>query len=115
MSYDIQFFDEFHGFKIFIAPMLVRYPFPIFSGIVQIQHRGHRIHTQAINVISIKPTEGTIDEKVFDFRPKAIIDQLNLKRPVYLKTAAYGHFGRDDPDFTWENTDKVDELKGALE
>ena len=49
--------------------------------------------------------------KVFDFRPKAIIDILNLRRPIYQKTAAYGHFGRDDPDFTWEKTDKVEVLK----
>ena len=52
-----------------------------------------------------------IIKKVFDFRPKQIIDQLNLKRPIYQKTAAYGHFGRNDPDFTWEKTDKVDEIK----
>tara|TARA_Y100000310_G_scaffold124700_1_gene123451 strand:+ start:65062 stop:66294 length:1233 start_codon:yes stop_codon:yes gene_type:complete len=50
----------------------------------------------------------------FDFRPKSIIDQLNLRRPIYKKTAAYGHFGRSDPDFTWEKTDKVEELKQAL-
>ncbi|MEK7503562.1 MAG: methionine adenosyltransferase, partial [Patescibacteria group bacterium] len=52
-----------------------------------------------------------IIKKVFDFRPKQIIDQLNLKRPIYQKTAAYGHFGRNDPDFTWEKIDKVDEIK----
>ena len=52
--------------------------------------------------------------KVFDFRPKQIIDQLQLRRPIYKKTAAYGHFGRDDPDFTWEKTDKVDALKKAM-
>ncbi|MDO8428662.1 MAG: methionine adenosyltransferase [Candidatus Diapherotrites archaeon] len=50
-------------------------------------------------------------QKVFDFRPKQIVDQLNLKRPIYLKTAAYGHFGRNDPDFTWENTDKIQVLR----
>lgn len=49
--------------------------------------------------------------KHFDFRPKAIIEQLNLRRPIYQKTAVYGHFGRDDPDFTWEKTDKAEELK----
>ena len=49
--------------------------------------------------------------KHFDFRPKAIIEQLNLRRPIYRKTAAYGHFGRNDPDFTWERTDKADVLK----
>ncbi|KAE8127174.1 MULTISPECIES: methionine adenosyltransferase [Bifidobacterium] len=52
--------------------------------------------------------------KVFDLRPAAIIDELDLLRPVYLKTAAYGHFGRTDPDFTWERTDKVEALKAAL-
>ena len=52
--------------------------------------------------------------KVFDLRPAAIIDELDLKRPIYKKTAAYGHFGRNDPDFTWEATNKVDELKAAI-
>ena len=52
--------------------------------------------------------------KVFDLRPAAIIDELDLKRPIYAKTAAYGHFGRTDADFTWERTDKVDELKVAI-
>ena len=51
-----------------------------------------------------------IVKKVFDFRPKQIIEHLNLKRPIYQKTACYGHFGRNDPDFTWEKTDKTEEL-----
>ncbi len=51
-----------------------------------------------------------IIKKVFDFRPKQIIEQLNLKRPIYQKTACYGHFGRNDPDFTLEKTDKAKEL-----
>ena len=49
----------------------------------------------------------------FDLRPKALITALNLLRPVYAKTAAYGHFGREDPDFTWERTDKADILRDA--
>ena len=49
----------------------------------------------------------------FPLKPKAIIDYLKLKRPIFLKTAAYGHFGRSDPDFTWEKTDKAEELKKA--
>lgn len=49
--------------------------------------------------------------KNFDLRPKAIIDHLKLRRPIYKKTAAYGHFGRDDPDFTWERTEKAAVLK----
>ena len=52
--------------------------------------------------------------KVFDLRPAAIISELDLRRPIYKKTAAYGHFGRNDPDFTWEKLDKVDEIKKAL-
>ena len=50
-------------------------------------------------------------KKHFKLTPKWIIDTLNLKRPIYKKTAAYGHFGRDDPDFTWEKTDMADTLK----
>ena len=50
-------------------------------------------------------------EKHFDLRPGAIIRDLDLRRPIYRKTAAYGHFGREDHDFTWEQTDKADALK----
>jgi len=49
--------------------------------------------------------------KHFDFRPASIIEYLKLRRPIYRKTAAYGHFGREDEDFAWERTDKVEELK----
>ena len=52
--------------------------------------------------------------KVFDLRPAAIIRDLNLKRPIYRKTAAYGHFGREDQDFTWEKTDRAEALKAAV-
>ncbi len=52
-----------------------------------------------------------IIKKVFSFKPGDIIRHLNLKRPIYKKTAAFGHFGRNDPDFTWEKTDKTNELK----
>jgi len=62
---------------------------------------------------------GTVSEEViekavkkhFDLRPRAIIERLDLLRPIYRKTAAYGHFGRNDPDFTWEKLDMVDVLK----
>ena len=49
-------------------------------------------------------------ERNFDLRPRAIIHSLNLLRPIYLKTASYGHFGRDEPEFTWEATDKAAQL-----
>ena len=52
--------------------------------------------------------------KVFDLRPAAIIRDLNLKRPIYKKTAAYGHFGREENDFTWEKTDRAQALKSAV-
>lgn len=52
-----------------------------------------------------------IVNKVFDLRPDAIIKDLDLKRPIYRKTTNYGHFGRNDEDFTWERTDKVEEIK----
>ncbi len=52
--------------------------------------------------------------ELFDFRPGAIIKKLDLLRPIYKKTAAYGHFGRNEPEFTWEKLDMVDELKRAF-
>ena len=68
-------------------------------------------------------TEGTgviADERIaqlvvehFDLRPKGIVQMLDLLRPIYAKTAAYGHFGRDEPEFTWERLDKVDVLREA--
>ena len=64
---------------------------------------------------------GVVDEaaiteavkRVFDLRPGAIVRDLDLRRPIYEKTAAYGHFGREDEDFTWERTDRVAELRAA--
>lgn len=54
-------------------------------------------------------------QKVFDLRPAAIIDKLDLRRPIYRKTSNYGHLGREDADFNWEKTDKVEELKSVLD
>lgn len=52
--------------------------------------------------------------EVFDFKPRRIIEQLDLLRPIYSKTTNYGHFGKDDPDLTWERTDRVSDLRTAL-
>ncbi len=65
---------------------------------------------------------GTVSEEtllkaireVFDLRPAAIVDQLDLKRPIYKATSAYGHFGRELPEFTWERTDRVEQLQKAV-
>jgi S-adenosylmethionine synthetase len=51
--------------------------------------------------------------ELFDLRPAAIRRDLRLHRPIYQKTAAYGHFGREDHDFTWERTDKAEALRAA--
>jgi S-adenosylmethionine synthetase len=51
--------------------------------------------------------------EVFDLRPAAVIRDLDLLRPIYARTAAYGHFGRELPDFTWERTDRADRLRAA--
>jgi S-adenosylmethionine synthetase len=56
-------------------------------------------------------TEGL--KKVFSFKPSAMIEQLNLLRPIYKKTACYGHYGRTEKEFTWEHTDKAEELADA--
>ena len=50
----------------------------------------------------------------FDLRPRGLIEMLDLRRPIYQQTAAYGHFGREEKDFTWEKTDRVQALKKAL-
>ena len=63
-----------------------------------------------------KVAESTIIDLVrthFDLRPKGLINMLDLKRPIYRPTAAYGHFGREEADFTWERTDKADALRAA--
>jgi S-adenosylmethionine synthetase len=51
--------------------------------------------------------------EAFDFRPQAIIRTLDLLKPIYRKTAAFGHFGRNEPGFTWERTDRIEDLKQA--
>jgi S-adenosylmethionine synthetase len=54
--------------------------------------------------------EATV-RQIFQLKPRGIIESLNLLRPIYSKTAAYGHFGREEPEFTWEKTDKVAALR----
>ena len=70
------------------------------------------VDTFGTECVPVADIERAIDE-VFDLRPGAIIDDLNLRRPIYRKTAAYGHFGRELPEFTWEATDRADALRKA--
>ena len=70
------------------------------------------INTHGTGVIAEDKIAALVNEH-FDLRPKGIIQMLDLLRPIYEKTAAYGHFGRNEPDFTWERTDKAAALKAA--
>ena len=70
------------------------------------------VYTEGTGVISDEKIAALINEH-FDLRPKGIIQMLDLLRPIYEKTAAYGHFGRDEPQFTWEKTDKAATLRAA--
>jgi S-adenosylmethionine synthetase len=70
------------------------------------------VETFGTHTVAVSAIEDAIGE-VFDLRPAAIIRDLDLLRPVYSQTAAYGHFGRELPDFTWERTDRAQQLKAA--
>jgi S-adenosylmethionine synthetase len=70
------------------------------------------VETFGTEAIPVARIEELVHEH-FDLRPAAILRDLDLRRPIYAKTAAYGHFGRDDRDFTWERTDKADALREA--
>ena len=70
------------------------------------------VNTEGTGVISDEKIAALVAEH-FDLRPKGIIQMLDLLRPIYSKTAAYGHFGREEPEFTWERTDKAADLKAA--
>ena len=72
-----------------------------------------RVDTQGTGTVSEDLLSRAIP-LVFDLSPKRIIEMLNLRRPIYQKTAFGGHFGRSDPDFTWEKTDRIEKLKQAL-
>ena len=70
------------------------------------------VSTYGTGVISDEQISRLVSEH-FDLRPKGIVKMLNLLRPIYQKTAAYGHFGREEPEFTWEARDRVIALKSA--
>jgi S-adenosylmethionine synthetase len=70
------------------------------------------INTFGTNTVEEEAIERAVD-RTFSFKPAEIVQQLNLLRPIYSKTTNYGHFGKDDPDITWEKTDKASALKKA--
>ena len=75
---------------------------------------GIYLETFGTEKVATAAIEAAIAE-IFDLRPRAIVEQLDLLRPIYSKTAAYGHFGRELPEFTWERLDRVDALRSALD
>jgi S-adenosylmethionine synthetase len=70
------------------------------------------VYTEGTGVIPDDKIAALVNEH-FDLRPKGIIQMLDLLRPIYQKTAAYGHFGREEPEFSWEKTDKAQALRAA--
>jgi len=71
------------------------------------------VNTFETGIISDEDIQSAVSE-VFDFTPSGIIRELDLRKPIFAHTSAYGHFGRPDTNFTWERTNKVTELKKAL-
>lgn len=71
------------------------------------------VDTKGSSAVGDRAIEAAV-KRVFDLRPGAIIRDLDLRRPIFEKTAAYGHFGRNDPDFTWEATNRTAELRQAI-
>ena len=71
------------------------------------------VYTEGTGVVSDDILAKLVREH-FDLRPKGIVNMLDLLRPIYTKTAAYGHFGRSEPEFSWEATDKAAALKKAV-
>jgi S-adenosylmethionine synthetase len=70
------------------------------------------VTTEGTGVVSDEKIAQAV-EQVFDLRPKGIVQMLDLLRPIYEKSAAYGHFGREQAEFSWERTDKAAALKAA--
>ncbi|MDQ0678257.1 S-adenosylmethionine synthetase [Arthrobacter pascens] len=96
--------------NVVAAGLAKRAEIQIAYAIGQARPVGTYVETFGTETVDPERISAAIAE-IFDLRPRAIIDALDLKRPIYAKTAAHGHFGRDDPDFTWERLDRVDDLK----
>ena len=70
------------------------------------------VNTYGTGTVSDERLSELVQEH-FDLRPKGIVQMLDLLRPIYRKTAAYGHFGREEPEFSWERTDKAQALRAS--
>ena len=99
--------------NVVAAGLAIRCEVQVAYAIGKAQPVGVFVETFGTGIVSDEKIQQAI-LKVFDLRPAAIIRDLDLKRPIYRKTAAYGHFGREDKDFTWEKTDRAEALKSAI-
>ena len=99
--------------NVVAAGLATRCEVQVAYAIGKAQPVGVFVETFGTGIVSDEKIQQAI-LKVFDLRPAAIIRDLDLKRPIYRKTAVYGHFGREDKDFTWEKTDRAEALKSAI-
>jgi S-adenosylmethionine synthetase len=99
--------------NVVAAKLAKRVEVQVAYAIGKAQPVGLYVETFGTGVVDDAAIERAIRE-VFDLRPKAIIDSLNLLRPIYSQTASYGHFGRELENFTWERTDRVADLQRAV-
>ena len=125
------FYSQFGRYWTLVFLLSAVYPYVLYLGIL---HRNRAVFALGAAVMlvdlishpvsvlvetfgtsSVDPERiGAAVQQIFDLRPAAIIRDLDLRRPIYKKTAAYGHFGRSDKELTWEQTTRVDDLKSAL-
>lgn len=98
--------------NVVAAGLATRCEIQVAYAIGQAEPVSIRVETFGTGTVSQDALDSAV-RKSFDLRPAAIIDVLDLRRPIYSQTAAYGHFGRELPDFTWERTDRVEDLRAA--
>ncbi len=98
--------------NVVAAGLATRCEIQVAYAIGQAEPVSIRVETFGTGTVSQDALDSAV-RKTFDLRPAAIIDVLDLRRPIYSQTAAYGHFGRELPDFTWERTDRVEDLRAA--
>jgi S-adenosylmethionine synthetase len=100
--------------NVVVAGLASRCEVQVAYAIGKAEPVGLFVETFGTNTVAVSKIEDAIG-KVFDLRPAAIIRDLDLLRPIYAQTAAYGHFGRELPDFTWERTNRADDLRKAAD
>ena len=86
MNYVVRLTEKIDSFKVFASAVLIRHPFPVFAGVIEVEHRGDRIHTEAIDVIAFAPGKCTSDKETSDFVTSVVKDQ---SAPVLVETLTW--------------------------